>query len=95
VFSPDELSLLISGVPSIDVEDWSRNTQVCPCNNYIYFIQLLRFEYKYGVCSTSSGGPSCTCMIVLYLEVVLIVARFGFLHVGQTSLGVSIELKRL
>ena len=26
VFSPDELSLLISGVPSIDVEDWSRNT---------------------------------------------------------------------
>ena len=28
VFMPDELSLLLSGVPTIDVEDWQRNTEV-------------------------------------------------------------------
>ena len=25
---PNELSLLLSGVPTIDVEDWQRNTEV-------------------------------------------------------------------
>ena len=27
VFTPDEFSLLLSGVPSIDVKDWKRHTK--------------------------------------------------------------------
>ena len=28
VFTPNEFSLILSGVPRIDVEDWQRNTEV-------------------------------------------------------------------
>jgi len=28
IFTPDQLSLLLSGVPFIDVDDWERNTEV-------------------------------------------------------------------
>ena len=29
MFSPDQFSLLLSGVPTIDVDDWEQNTEVC------------------------------------------------------------------
>ena len=28
MFTPNELSLILSGVPKIDVKDWQRNTEV-------------------------------------------------------------------
>ena len=31
IFTPDQFSLLLSGIPTIDVDDWQANTEVCMC----------------------------------------------------------------
>jgi len=28
IFTPDQFSLLLSGIPTIDVDDWQQNTEV-------------------------------------------------------------------
>ena len=48
IFNPDQFSLLLSGVPTIDVDDWEQNTEVhmyvlhinnvfCILYNIVYF----------------------------------------------------------
>lgn len=74
VFTPDEFSLLLSGVPSIDVEDWYCNTQyasgVAPTDDIVlWFWRLLRslkqeekaLLLKFATASprVPSGGFAC------------------------------------
>ena len=33
IFTPDQFSLLLSGVPTINVDDWEQNTEVRTVNN--------------------------------------------------------------
>ena len=42
IFTPDQFSLLLSGIPTIDVDDWQANTEVCMCVNSAFVCMCVR-----------------------------------------------------
>ena len=42
IFTPDQFSLLLSGIPTIDVEDWKKNTEV---HSYVYGYSIASYPY--------------------------------------------------
>ena len=59
VFTPNEFSLILSGVPRIDVEDWQRNTEVTltvilAWRGSINFIDPELIKYYSMTCNSST-----------------------------------------
>ena len=40
IFTPDQFSLLLSGIPKIDVDDWEQNTEVSYNNLHLISLSM-------------------------------------------------------